>query len=435
MALVLARGRHPRAAHLPAGLRAHALVGPGGLGGLPQGRAARLERGVLGGAPGRAPHPGGPASRAGARRAARRAWRRYDLSFDHEADEPPTFLSFSHGAVTFQDRPPSLSVVLLRPDGTEVPLLRSTERADHGRARSPLRAPRRDAAARPRERRPGGGGGAGRPLRRGIRRRRSRGGRRGRDQPRALQRRRTRTARCVRCAATTRPRYASRWLTRRTSLDWVQARGRRLRLRPDGHGWQWARPGRGPGLRPARGAPHRHRRGDREHGHRHGPGAALGLQGRTGGPRHPASRGRRQQRAPAATAHLLRVHPGRPAVAHPAAPRGLQLARPDHPGALHGPGPVGQPGGRGSARAGRLVRPHPAAAHLPAHGPLRVHAAHLLRAGGHPGRGRPLVPGPGRSDAADLGPGPRGRLPHRAPCSWATGGGSSRPACSSSSRP
>jgi peptide/nickel transport system permease protein len=52
----------------------------------------------------------------------------YDLTFDHQADEPPTFLSFSQGAVTFQDRPPSLSVVLLRPDGTEVPLLRSTAR-------------------------------------------------------------------------------------------------------------------------------------------------------------------------------------------------------------------------------------------------------------------------------------------------------------------
>jgi peptide/nickel transport system permease protein len=52
----------------------------------------------------------------------------YDLSFDQAADEPPTFLSVSQGAVTFQDRPPSLGVTLLRPDGTQVPLLRTTER-------------------------------------------------------------------------------------------------------------------------------------------------------------------------------------------------------------------------------------------------------------------------------------------------------------------
>ncbi len=52
----------------------------------------------------------------------------YDLSFRHDADEPPTFLSFSHGAVTFQERPSSLSLVLQRPDGTQVSLLRSTAR-------------------------------------------------------------------------------------------------------------------------------------------------------------------------------------------------------------------------------------------------------------------------------------------------------------------
>jgi peptide/nickel transport system permease protein len=52
----------------------------------------------------------------------------WDLPFRYDADEPPTFLSFSHGALTFAERPPSLSVVLQRPDGTEVPLLRSTAR-------------------------------------------------------------------------------------------------------------------------------------------------------------------------------------------------------------------------------------------------------------------------------------------------------------------
>ena len=50
---------------------------------------------------------------------------------------------------------------------------------------------------------------------------------------------------------------------------------------------------------------------------------------------------------------------------------------------------------------------------LPAHGAVRVHVAHLLRARRDPGRGRAVVPGPRRPDAADLGPGARGRLQHR----------------------
>jgi peptide/nickel transport system permease protein len=52
----------------------------------------------------------------------------YDLDFTFRADEPPTFLSFSLGEVTYAERPPSLSVTLLRPDGTEVPLVRTTIR-------------------------------------------------------------------------------------------------------------------------------------------------------------------------------------------------------------------------------------------------------------------------------------------------------------------
>jgi len=52
----------------------------------------------------------------------------YDLGFDFEEDETPTFLSFSLGPVTFQERPPALSVVLQRPDGTEVPLVRTVVR-------------------------------------------------------------------------------------------------------------------------------------------------------------------------------------------------------------------------------------------------------------------------------------------------------------------
>ncbi len=52
----------------------------------------------------------------------------YDLVLQHDADAAPTFLSFSLGEVAYQDRPPSLSLTLLRPDGTTVPLLRTTIR-------------------------------------------------------------------------------------------------------------------------------------------------------------------------------------------------------------------------------------------------------------------------------------------------------------------
>ena len=52
----------------------------------------------------------------------------YDLVFQHDADAAPTFLSFSLGEVVYHDRPPSLSLTLLRPDGTMVPLLRTTIR-------------------------------------------------------------------------------------------------------------------------------------------------------------------------------------------------------------------------------------------------------------------------------------------------------------------
>ncbi len=52
----------------------------------------------------------------------------YDLTLDYVADEPPSFLSFSLGEVTYEERPPSLSVTLLRPDEATVPLLRTTIR-------------------------------------------------------------------------------------------------------------------------------------------------------------------------------------------------------------------------------------------------------------------------------------------------------------------
>ena len=69
-----------------------------------------------------ASEPGGSTERGAARVDT------YDLPFTYDEDEAPTFVSFSHGALTFQDRPPALSLVLQRPDGTEVTLLRSTVR-------------------------------------------------------------------------------------------------------------------------------------------------------------------------------------------------------------------------------------------------------------------------------------------------------------------
>ena len=52
----------------------------------------------------------------------------FALPFLYEEDEPPTFLSFSLGEVSYMGRPPSYSVVLVRPDGTEVSLMRSVVR-------------------------------------------------------------------------------------------------------------------------------------------------------------------------------------------------------------------------------------------------------------------------------------------------------------------
>ena len=46
------------------------------------------------------------------------------LPFTFRADEPPTFLSFSVGDVTFHERPPTVVLVLVRPDGAEAVLTR-----------------------------------------------------------------------------------------------------------------------------------------------------------------------------------------------------------------------------------------------------------------------------------------------------------------------
>ena len=59
MALVLGVAALVVLATFPLDFGPSALVGSGRLGRLPQGRAARLERGLLGQSPGRAPHPGG----------------------------------------------------------------------------------------------------------------------------------------------------------------------------------------------------------------------------------------------------------------------------------------------------------------------------------------------------------------------------------------
>ncbi|MFV2063480.1 MAG: ABC transporter permease [Chloroflexota bacterium] len=61
----------------------------------------------------------------------------YELPIDYQADEPPTFLSFSLGEVVYNERPPSMSVVLQRPDGSEITLLRSTLRGPRPREEPP----------------------------------------------------------------------------------------------------------------------------------------------------------------------------------------------------------------------------------------------------------------------------------------------------------
>jgi peptide/nickel transport system permease protein len=48
----------------------------------------------------------------------------FELGFVHDADAPPSFLSFTLGEVRYQARPPQYALVLHRPDGTSVPLAR-----------------------------------------------------------------------------------------------------------------------------------------------------------------------------------------------------------------------------------------------------------------------------------------------------------------------
>jgi peptide/nickel transport system permease protein len=48
------------------------------------------------------------------------------LPFSYDADEPPTFLSFSLGDVVYAEQPPSVAVSLQRPDGTAATIHRRT---------------------------------------------------------------------------------------------------------------------------------------------------------------------------------------------------------------------------------------------------------------------------------------------------------------------
>ncbi len=65
--------------------------------------------------------------------------RTYAMPFTFAEDEPPTFLSFRMGEVTYSGRPPSYSVVLVRPDGHEVPLFRDTVRGPRPGEQPPYR--------------------------------------------------------------------------------------------------------------------------------------------------------------------------------------------------------------------------------------------------------------------------------------------------------
>lgn len=63
----------------------------------------------------------------------------YEISFNHYADEPPTFLSLSISDVSYQVRPPVITVVLIRPDGNEVTLLRHVIRGPRRGEKAPFR--------------------------------------------------------------------------------------------------------------------------------------------------------------------------------------------------------------------------------------------------------------------------------------------------------
>jgi peptide/nickel transport system permease protein len=61
---------------------------------------------------------------------------RMSLSFDY--DEPPTFVALSIEGVTYQERPPTLTMTLARPDGSEVTLFREVVRGPRGGEAEPF---------------------------------------------------------------------------------------------------------------------------------------------------------------------------------------------------------------------------------------------------------------------------------------------------------
>ncbi len=54
--------------------------------------------------------------------------RTYRMSLNFDYDEPPTFVALNIQGVTYRERPPTLSMVLARPDGSEVTLFREVVR-------------------------------------------------------------------------------------------------------------------------------------------------------------------------------------------------------------------------------------------------------------------------------------------------------------------
>ncbi len=65
---------------------------------------------------------------SGIRQAGPAEIRTFGMPFTYDEDEPPSFLSFSLGPVTYATRPPSMSIVLVRPDGQEATLYRTVVR-------------------------------------------------------------------------------------------------------------------------------------------------------------------------------------------------------------------------------------------------------------------------------------------------------------------
>lgn len=86
----------------------------------------------------RAPHQllaaEAPAERAPAGPAERLV---FHLPFSYQADEAPTFLSVTLGAVRYHSRPPTVSVVLVRPDGLALTLHRTAIRGPRPGERAP----------------------------------------------------------------------------------------------------------------------------------------------------------------------------------------------------------------------------------------------------------------------------------------------------------